>query len=218
VISSLADGGQPRDSKHVGRLVVVIAAVLLSGAAVGCDAHRAPPAPSSSTWAPRPGLVTYSVGEATITAPARWIRTPFRGLPAPVVLPEFFLSTTALPACGDECASQDWFPPGATTPRTGVLVMWEDIEYPTDTLDAFPGDLTAIDGHEAHVYAGATTSRCPVGTASEFDAAVRVQVVPKPRPRFLSGERLDLIGCLGAGVSTADRTAVEAMLHSLRFK
>lgn len=198
-------------------LVGVVAALLCA-----CDSHDASPAPTTSTTPPRPALVTYSLGEATIKAPARWIRTPYRGAPATVVFPEFFLSTSPLSDCekgyaSRGCTTQNWFPPNSVTPKAGLIVMWEQLEFPTDNLDTFDGDPAVIDGHEARIYVGAVTGRCPSGTDSEIDAAVRLKIVPKPRPRFISGESYDLVSCLGPRVSSDDRAAVLAMLHSLDF-
>lgn len=198
-------------------LVGIVAALLCA-----CDSHQASPAPTTATTPLRPGLVSYSLGSATIKAPARWIRTPYRGAPAPVVLPEFFLNTFPLPDCqtgyaSRGCTTQNWFPPRAVTPKSGLIVMWVDIQFPTDNLDTSHGDPTQIDGHVAQLYVGTATERCPSATGSEIDAAVRKQP-PEPRPRYISGERYDMIACLGPKMSADDKSAVLAMLDSLHFK
>ena len=170
-------------------------------------------------------MVRYSLGGATIRIPQRWFATPYKGEPATVVFPTVFLSSLPLTSrCATRhpspafCTTHNWFPPDVRTPPAGVLVLWLNLQFPTDSLDVLPGQPTRIHHHAARVDSGAGTGLCPDGTASEIDAYVRIATTPYGPTHYLPGGRIDMRACLGPHASIADRAAVTAMLRSLHIR
>jgi hypothetical protein len=108
------------------------------------------------TTMPAPVDVAHSLHGATVKAPARWFAAPYRGMPATVVFPVVFLSTSRFTGvCSAGHANPaarttpNWFPPDARTPADGVLVLWTHVEIPSDVLNTLDGRPVRINGHLA---------------------------------------------------------------------
>jgi hypothetical protein len=213
-------------------LVLATTAVvgLTSSACTGTSGRRRTSPTSGSNSTSGTAVVSrstrrYSLGGATIVMPKRWSVTPYKGEPATVVFPIVFLSSSTLVSrCARghpspaSCTTRNWFPPDVQTPASGVLVLWLNVQFPTDSLDAVPGRQTHINQHVARVYAGPADGGCPEGAAREIDAYVRIATKPYGPSHLLPGGRIDMTACVGQHASADDRGAVTAMLHSLHIR
>jgi hypothetical protein len=178
------------------------------------------------TKSPPPGNKRVSMGTASVVIPKRWFSAGYHGVVATVAAPiMFFSSAPIVTRCSKPtqrvCTSSDWFPRDVTTPTKGVLVSWLGIEMPTDAQWAvLPGRRIEIRHHIAKVYAGVSDDGCPVVTAREVRANVRIPTKPirNGKTSEYSGERLEMTACFGSNASADDRAAVERMLHSLRIR
>ena len=195
------------------------------------DSSAAPAtAPYDQTESPGatdPGPVErFSLGDAYILKPVRWIATPYRGVPATVISPLVFLSADpftevcASPkADSSRCTTAGWFPPDAHTPADGVLILWLAATFPTNgAWTALPGRNTRINGHRARVYSGAPIDSCPDGTTTEVEANILIATKPLGTAHFYPGSRLAMTACLGPKITSTDRAAVTTMLHSLHIR
>jgi hypothetical protein len=200
---------------HVWRvpLVLTAAAVLLTGCTSAAGNHGTAGAAVHATK-------TVSLGDRdSIRVPSTWTVTQFHGLPATVVFPILFLSSRPLPPeCPvggrgrKACETQNWFAPGWRTPRDGVLVMWLESEIPSTTdFHIFGGRRIHVDHHAAKIRT-TVPSACAPGAAREADATVRAWGATH------SYELLDMTACFGPDAPRVDRSAVMAMLRSLRVR
>jgi hypothetical protein len=216
--------GMVRNARVASCAVTAVAAfaVLLAGCVGGAPAaNTTSPSVSSTAESAATGTRLLRLGDGyAVRVPRRWVVAPFRGVPATVYFPMFFLASRPMPPeCRPgprttaSCQAPTWFPPRWHTPRDGLLIMWGEAEIPMlRRIPSVFGRRTTIGGLPARSSAGPATDMCPPDTARERDAAVLVSTRRDPAGRF------DMRACLGAVVDPADRAAVGAMLASLHHR
>lgn len=180
----------------------------------------------SSSAVPHSGTVRRTVGGgASALIPRRWSVAPYNGIPAPVLSPVAFWSSSPLQsrcAAGKpdptSCTTSNWFPPDVQTPSAGVVVLWLNAQFPTNSaFNALPGRLAHIDHHVARVSSGRATSACPKGATQEVQAFVQIATRRYGPAHLLPGGRIDMTACIGGRASADDRAAVTTMVHSLHI-
>lgn len=166
------------------------------------------------------GTTTHTISEGvTVEAPSSWFPVEYRGIPATVVFPLWFFSSSQYSgACSTGKPSEacidggGWFPPDWVTPDDGVIVLWSETQFPWTSGPALAhlrGDVTSINGHRAKVWIGTATRFCSRVASTEMDAYVLM--FDKGYP----GQRIDMQACFGEHAPDDVRAAVRAMLDSL---